>query len=123
MKVAILGASDKLDRYSYKALQMLKEYGHEVFPINPVKDYIDGIKVYKSSGDIETEIDVLTLYIGSERLGALTDEIIALKPKTVIFNPGTENHDVMTTLTSAGITTIEACTLVLLRTGQFTAIV
>ena len=66
---------------------------------------------------------MLTLYIGSDRLGALTDEIIALKPKTVIFNPGTENHDVMTTLTSEGIKTIEACTLVLLRTGQFTSIV
>ena len=119
MKVAILGASPKEERYSFKALQMLKEYKHEVFPVNPANEFIDGSRVYKTLADIDDSIEVLTVYVGSDRMLQFKDEILRLKPRIVIFNPGTENQELATILRTNEIEVLEACTLVLLRTGQF----
>jgi predicted CoA-binding protein len=64
-------------------------------------------------------IDTLTLYVNEGISSSLKKEIIDLKPKRVIFNPGSENIELMKSLVEAGILTEEACTLVLVRTGQF----
>jgi predicted CoA-binding protein len=64
-------------------------------------------------------VDTVTLYVGPTISLTLKDKLIALKPRRVIFNPGTENAPLQLTLTSAGIACEEACTLVLLHTGQF----
>lgn len=117
-KVAILGASNKPDRYAYKALKMLQEYGHTAIPINPAFDEIDGTQVRKTLEDI-SDIDTVTLYMNPQRLAEQVDRLIHLKPRRVIFNPGTESKEIEQKLESAGIKTLEACTLVLLRTNQF----
>ena len=61
----------------------------------------------------------LTLYVGPARLEPMIDSLVALKPGRVIFNPGTESPALQQALDTAGIPWEEACTLVLLRTGQF----
>ena len=118
-KVAILGASNKTDRYSYKALNMLLENGHEVFPVHPVLESINDQRVYPSLMDIDDPIHTLTVYVGPRRITPLIPEILKLKPQRVILNPGTESEELKTALENAGIPYMEACTLVLLRTGQF----
>lgn len=117
--VAILGASQKTERYSYKALQMLLENEHNVFPVHPVLKEIEGHKVYAKLGTIETSIDTLTVYVGPKWIEGMIEEIVALKPGRVILNPGTESESLKKALDKAEIPWIEACTLVLLRTGQF----
>lgn len=118
-RVAVLGASSKPDRYSFRAVRMLDEHGHEVFPISPRGETIDGHPGYKSLGDIEPRVDTLTLYLNPTRLAPLRDEILEHAPRRVIFNPGTESDQLEQQLREAGIETIRACTLVLLSTGQF----
>jgi len=119
-KVAVIGASEKEDRYSNKAMKMLTEYGHEPIPVSPSADEILGKKVYKSLSDINEPIDTVTIYVGPQRQDdALFEQIIKAKPKRVIFNPDTENPERYKKLNDAGIKTIEACTLVLLRTNEF----
>jgi predicted CoA-binding protein len=117
--VAILGASNKADRYAYKALVMLREYGHAVIPINPVLDTIESVPVVKSIKEINIPVSTLTLYMRPEHYMPLIEDIVKLKPGRVIFNPGTESDDALSILKDAGIGGIYACTLVLLRTGQF----
>lgn len=117
MKVAILGASPKKDRYSNKAQSLLKEKGHEVLPVNPAYNEIDGEKVYPHLSDIHDAVDTLTVYVGD--IAPFMPEVLKLKPRRVIFNPGTESPGLYDQLHAAGIVTEEACTLVLLRTGQF----
>lgn len=117
--VVILGASNKPDRYAYKALMMLQEYGHTVIPVNPVLETIESVPVIKSVSEIIVPVSTITLYMRPERYIPLLPDIIKLKPGRVIFNPGTESDDVRASLTDAGIKGIYACTLVLLRTGQF----
>jgi len=119
-KVAILGASDRPDRYAHMAFKMLQEYGHTPVLVNPTLQEIESTKVFKDLTAIQDQkIDTLTLYVNPQRLEAYVDQILALKPKRVIFNPGTESRGIEEKLRAAGIEAMEACTLVLLRTNQF----
>jgi predicted CoA-binding protein len=117
--VAILGASPKPDRYAYKALELLCEYGHRTLPINPAFDEILGEKCYPTISAAPGPIDTVTLYLGEMRSNPLIDEIINARPRRIIMNPGAENHALATKAEEAGIEVVEGCTLVMLRTGQF----
>ena len=119
MVVAVLGASNKAHRYSYKALKMLEQYDHRPLPIHPKLEKIDGWKVYPSLSAIEEEVDTLTLYVGEKRSSAMADEILELGAKRVIFNPGAENQELEERLQETGAEVLRACTLVMLKTGRF----
>jgi predicted CoA-binding protein len=95
----VIGASENPDRYSYKAIEMLRNHQHEVFAY--------GLKIGRVC-DVEFMTDM-----------DLRNYILSLKPQRVIFNPGTENPQWEAQLNDYGITTEEACTLVLLQTGQY----
>ncbi len=118
-KVVVLGASNKPERYAYKALVELTKHGHIVIPVNPALKEINGIKVINKLSDIKEKVDTVTLYVGPERLEAMIPEIIALKPKRIISNPGTESASMRSAAKNAGINYEEACTLVMLSTGQY----
>ena len=117
--VAILGASPKPDRYAYKALEMLREYGHRPIPINPAWDQILGEKCYPTISEAPGPIDTVTLYLGESRSNPLIDGIINAKPRRIIMNPGAENRRLGVRAQETGIAVVEGCTLVMLRTGQF----
>ena len=119
MNVAILGASNKPERYSNQALRLLAEKGHAVFPVHPALAEIDSHRVFKTLVDIPEPVDTVTLYVSPAHSTGMASAILASKPRRVIFNPGTENPELEQTLAAAGIETVHACTLVLLRTGQF----
>lgn len=116
--VAVLGASDNPERYAHRAVLLLREHGHRVLPVNPALEMIAGLPVVKSLNELPA-VDTLTLYVGAARLPAMAEEIVRARPGRVIFNPGTESPELQAALTAAGIPWQEACTLVLLRTGQF----
>lgn len=120
MKVAILGASPKSHRYSYKAMKMLREHGHTAYLISPVYDEIEGEKTHSSPVVLKDhDIHTLTMYVNETISNQLKQEIIDLAPKRVIFNPGSENFALAKELNDLGIQTLEACTLVMLSTDQF----
>ena len=121
MNVAVLGASNKPERYSFQAVKLLAEKGHAVFPVHPALPTIDGVPVFKQLADIPVPLHTLTVYVGSERSTALAAVILAARPQRVVFNPGAENPALAQQLQAAGIQVENACTLVLLRTGQFDA--
>ena len=113
MTTAILGASNKPERYSHRALLMLRDHDHEVIPVHPNLREIEGIPVTASLSQISGKVDTLTLYLRPELSAPLAPEIIELAPRRVIFNPGTESTELEQHLTAAGIATENACTLVL----------
>ncbi len=118
-KVAVLGASPKPDRYAYKAMQMLKEYGHRPVPVNPAFEEVLGETCYPSLRELPAAIDTATLYLGKMRSDPLTEEILAAKPWRIIMNPGAENDELAEKARAQGIEVVYGCTLVMLRTGQF----
>ena len=118
-RVAVLGASPKEERFSFKAVRMLKEHGHHPIPVHPAGHTVDGIPGLKSLDDIKEPVDTLTMYAGANISDAELDRILRLKPRRVIFNPGAENEALAAKLRESGIEVVEACTLVMLRTEQF----
>jgi len=119
MNVAVLGASRKAERYSNRAVLKLAEKGHTVFPINPALAEIQGIPVYPRMAEIPVPIDTATVYLAAARSSVLLDDFLELKPRRVILNPGAENPPLAAALAAEGIEILNACTLVLLATGQF----
>ncbi len=117
--VAVMGASPKPDRYAYRAMEMLREYGHRPIPVNPAFEEILGEKCYRRIGEIAGPIQTVTMYLGKQRSDPLIDEIVAAKPRRIIFNPGAENSDLAQRAEAAGIEVVEDCTLVMLQTGSF----
>ena len=119
MNVAVLGASNKPDRYSYQAVILLREKGHTPYPVNPRLNALDSIPVYASIAKIPAPIDTVTVYLSAENQRPIADTILNSGMRRVIFNPGAENPELAKRLQRAGIEAIDACTLVMLRTGQF----
>jgi predicted CoA-binding protein len=119
MNVAILGASDKTDRYAYLAFLLLREKGHQLFPVNPHLDQIDGVRAYSSLKDLPRDIHTVTVYLNPDRSSLVLKDLIALGPQRIILNPGAENGELERAAQAAGIAVLRACTLVLLRTDRF----
>ena len=117
--VVIVGASNKPDRYANKAQKLLRQHGHTVIPVHPLLTEIDGVSVQPSLAAVTQPVDTVTLYVGPERSAVIADALVALKPKRVIFNPGSESALLEQRLRAAGIPFEAACTLVLLNTDQF----
>ncbi|CAN5568838.1 CoA-binding protein [soil metagenome] len=117
--VAVLGATPKSDRYAYRAMQMLREFGHRAIPVNPAFDEVLGEPCYKSIADIPEQVQTVTVYLGKQRSDPLIDAIIAAQPQRIIMNPGAENDDLAAKAEAAGIEPIYDCTLVMLQTGSF----
>jgi hypothetical protein len=117
--VAVLGASTNPERYSYKAVKMLVDYDYGVFPVHPSEKPIDSVKCYPNLCSISDPLDTITIYLSERNSTPLVEEIIGAHPRRVILNPGSYNDELICRCEEAGILVQEACTLVLLRTGQF----
>ncbi len=117
-KTIVLGASTNPTRYSYKATSKLKAAKHEVIPVGIKKGEIEGITIENGTPDLEG-VDTVTLYLGPPRQAQYYDYLLSLKPKRIIFNPGTENPELMKLAEENGIEAEVACTLVLLSLGNY----
>ena len=118
-RVVIIGASNNPERYSHRALLLLRKHGHEVVPVHLKLTEIEGIAVVADLSAITSPVDTVTMYVGAAISNGLKEKLTSLKPRRVIFNPGAENTALADALQNAGIACEEACTLVLLNTGQF----
>ena len=119
MNVMVIGASNKPERYSYMAVERLLIAGHNVFPVHPKLVDVLGLSVYKSASEVKEPIHTVTLYVNAETSSRMAEEILALNPKRILFNPGAENQALFKAAQDKGIEVKEACTLVMLSTGQF----
>lgn len=117
--VAVIGATDKPDRYANKAMHALRKHGHKVILVNPFKQEVEGQECLDSVADYDGSIDTVTLYVNPKRFEDHIDAVIKVTPRRVIMNPGTEDDGHQRILEEAGIEVVRACTLVLLSTNQF----
>lgn len=119
-KTVIVGATPNTARYAYIAAEMLTDYKHEIVPVGIKKGVLFGKPILniREKPPIDN-VDTITLYIGPQHQPEWYDYLIGLKPKRIIFNPGTENGEFEKRAKQEGIETLEACTLVMLRTGQY----
>lgn len=117
-KTLLLGASLNPGRYSNLAMNRLVNHGHEVEAIGLKKGVVAGVDISTEKKPFEG-IDTVTLYLNPHRQQEYYDYLVSLKPKRVIFNPGTENPELISLLKKNNIEIEVACTLVLLGTNQY----
>src|SRR5689334_12316629 len=99
---------------------MLTEYDHEIVPVGIKTGTVSGKEILdlRKKPSIDG-VDTVTMYIGTRHQPEWYDYILSLKPKRIIFNPGTENEEFEKLAEAKGIEATEACTLVLLRSHQY----
>lgn len=114
----VIGASENPTRYSFKAINMLRKHNQPVQAFGIKKGQVADV-LFVTSFPTSGEFDTITLYINPQIQTEYQEAILALKPKRVIFNPGTENDSFQKVLEQNGIEALEACTLVMLQTGQY----
>lgn len=119
MLVAVVGASPNPERYSNKAVKMLRAHGHDVIPVHPAHEVIEGLKVVASPSELPAGVHTISVYVNPRSLASLVNGIVAAKPARIIANPGAESAELEALARAAGIDYVEACTLVMLSTGQF----
>lgn len=117
-RTLILGASPNHDRYSHKATLKLKENNHPIFPVGIRKGEIDNVSIIVNKNIIEA-IDTITFYVGAKNQIDWYNYILSTNPQRIIFNPGTENQELVDLANKNGIKTEIACTLVLLSLKEY----
>ncbi|MBI3233845.1 MAG: CoA-binding protein [Bacteroidetes bacterium] len=118
-KTLVLGASENEERYSNKAIKRLLDAGHEVVAVGVKQGQVQGIEIQTAFPEQVENLHTITMYINADRQNKLTQEILHLNPRRIIFNPGAENSDLAATAREHGIETVEGCTLVMLSIGVY----
>jgi len=116
--IVVLGASPNPDRFSFKAVKRLIRHNYQVVAIGKRKGYIDDIPIVTGQPALEN-VHTVTLYLAPYHQGEIFDYVLSLRPKRVIFNPGTESPEFEEWLESYNIEIVHDCTLVMLATGRF----
>lgn len=122
MNVLVIGASLKKERYSNIAIKMLTEFKHNVFALGLRQGSVGDVQIKTEMESViadSEQVDTVTLYLNPSRQKEYYEYVVSLKPRRVIFNPGTENDEFYKILEKSNIQFEVACTLVLLRTNLF----
>ncbi|MDR3712723.1 MAG: CoA-binding protein [Puia sp.] len=114
----VLGASDNPNRYSFRTLNRLRDKRHPVIAIGRKKVRVADVDIQTEAPALEG-VDTVTLYLNRGNQRDYYDYLLSLNPKRIIFNPGAENPELSILAKAQGIEVVNACTLVLLSTGQF----
>ena len=117
-KTIVLGASSNPARYSYLAVQRLRAHNHPVTAIGRRVGQVADVNITKDHL-LESDVDTITLYLNPKNQVEYYDYILNLHPKRIIFNPGTENEELMQKAKENNIKPVIACTLVMLGTAQY----
>ena len=117
-RTLVVGVSPGADRYANMAVRRLRQSGHEVVALGLRAGTSDGVEILTGTPALPA-IDTITLYINPTRQGPLIDYLLGLKPRRIIFNPGTENPDFAMRAEAAGATAVHGCTLVMLALSTY----
>ncbi|WP_346238227.1 CoA-binding protein [Niabella insulamsoli] len=117
-KTLVLGASENPSRYGHMAVKRLRARGHDVIAIGRREGIVEDVAIHKGTPNVE-EIDTVTMYMNDQNQKEYESYILSLNPKRIIFNPGAENRQLAQKASEQGVEVINACTLVMLSTGQY----
>ena len=104
----IIGASTNEERYSYKAFHKLRAAKHTVYALGFREGMLADTPIHTEHQAAWNEVDTVTLYLGPARQENYYDYLLTLKPKRIIFNPGTENEGFEKRLRDAGLACYES---------------
>jgi uncharacterized protein len=117
-RIAVVGASDRREKWGNKIVRFLLERGHEVIPVNPGLDVVEGLKCYKTleeiprKGDGSPPVDAIDLVV-NPRIGIeVARSAASLHVPVIMAQPGAESADIAKHCRENGVDYVEACVLV-----------
>ena len=116
--VAIVGASNKPERYSHQAVLKYRERGYTVWPVHPAGGIIAGLPVFRDLVTLPGRPDIVCMYVNPTAGLAMLDHIVAAAPQVLWLNPGADGEPLASAARARGIKVMEACTLVVLGYGD-----
>ncbi|MFN8153467.1 MAG: CoA-binding protein [Bacteroidia bacterium] len=114
----VIGASENPQRYSNMAIRRLRSKGIPVHAVGLKKGRVEDVEI-ETGHPLFSDVDTVTLYVGPQHQAEVEEYVRSLHPRRVIFNPGTESVSFQEDLRKDGVEVLEACTLVMLGTGQY----
>jgi predicted CoA-binding protein len=110
-RVAVIGASSDRKKYGNKAVRAFARQGWEVYPVNPHEAEIEGMRVFRSIGDVPGPLDMVSVYVPPSVGRTLLAAVAAARPGEVWFNPGSEDDDLLAQARALGLDPILACSI------------
>lgn len=104
--IAVVGLSDKKNRYSYQVAEYLKNKGFKIIPVNPNIQSVFGLKSYKNLSEIKEPVDVVDIFRRSEFVAPIVDEAIKVGAKAVWMQEGVEDVSAASRARTAGLTVV-----------------
>jgi len=117
-KMLVLGAAEKPERFSCKAVKALDRNAYDVVAVGFKAGHIKEIEILTGMPAID-DVDTVLLYLGQKKQSEFYEYVIGLKPRRVIFNPGAENPEFQDLLKEKGIEVVKDCALIMINTGSF----
>jgi predicted CoA-binding protein len=110
--IAILGASSDRRKFGNKAVRAFIQQGYEVFPVNPKEEIIEGLKVFKTIGEVPVRPQLISVYLPPPVLLNVLPDIATKGCDEFWLNPGTESDAVLAECERLGLNVIQACSIV-----------
>jgi predicted CoA-binding protein len=103
--IALVGASDRPDRPSYRVMSFLQDHGYRVFPVNPqiTGEHVHGEFVWRELSQIGEPIDLVDIFRRSEAAGEAVDQAIEAGAKAVWMQLGVVNEEAAARAEAAGL--------------------
>jgi len=117
-EVVVLGASTNKERYSNKLIHQLIANGFSPIPVGRRKGEIAGITILTELPEGK-DFYAISLYLNANNQADYVEFILESNTEKVIFNPGSENPDLMKRLAQKDKFAEEACSLVQMSLGIF----
>ena len=117
-KIIVLGASPKETRFSFKAVKALIRLECDVVAVGKKSGQIKDLEIQTGMPHID-DVDDIILYLSASGQVEYYDYMLGLKPKRIIFNPGTHNQEFIDMCKENEIEPVVDCALIMLNSGEF----
>jgi predicted CoA-binding protein len=114
----VLGASPNPERFSYKAVKRLISNNYQVVAIGKRAGFIGNIPIVTGQPAL-SDVHTVLMYLAPYHQGEIFEYVVSMRPRRVIFNPGTESPEFKEWLESYNIEIVHDCSLVMMATGRF----
>jgi predicted CoA-binding protein len=113
MRVMVIGASTDPNKYGNKAVRAYRSQGHDVLPVNPNADEVEGIPAFASVSDVPGPIDRATVYLPPDMGLSLVEGLARRGDVSELWlNPGAESPGLVSRAEQLGLNVIQGCSIV-----------
>lgn len=112
---AVIGANENPEKYGNMIFRKLLSRGYTVYPVNPLRESVEGHKCYKDLSSLPEVPEVLDMVVSPKRGMPIIAEAARLGVRNIWLQPGTFDDALLALIEEKGLTAVQACVLVALR--------